>query len=100
MAPDSAANDAAREIEARIIGFIENELLGSDTTVDRNDDLLSGDLLDSIGVLRLSVYVEEEFQLKIQPADYVIENFQNAAVIADFVRRTGLKAKQPTTESG
>ncbi len=100
MAPDTTAIDEIREIENRIIAFIQNELLGTDATVDRTDDLLSGDLLDSIGVLRLSVFVEDEFQLKVQPADYVIENFQNAAVIADFVRRTGPKAKHPQNESG
>lgn len=100
MAPDTTAIEEIREIESRIVTFIQNELLGADATVDRNDDLLSGELLDSIGVLRLSVYVEDEFQLKIQPADYVIENFQNVAVIADFVRRTSSKAKHPPIDFG
>ncbi len=37
--------------------------------VNRDDDLLSGDILDSIGVLRLAAFVEEEFQINMQPAD-------------------------------
>ena len=74
MTSDATPLDGTREIESRIITFIQHELLSPDTTVDREDDLLSGELLDSIAVLRLSVFVEEEFQLVVQPADYVIEN--------------------------
>lgn len=85
------------EVESRITAFLTRELLSPEATVTRDDDLLSGELLDSIGVLRLATFVEEEFQIKIQPADLIIENFQNVAVLAEFVRRaTGLGALPPT----
>ncbi len=100
MASDTTSRDETREIESRIITFIQRELLSLEATVDREDDLLSGELLDSIAILRLSVFVEEEFQLNIQPADYVIENFQNVAVIAEFVRRTDPRAQHPAADSG
>jgi len=67
--------------------FVRRELLSPEVNVDREDDLLSGDLLDSVAVLRLAAFVEEEFEFKIQPADFVIENFQNVAVLADYVQR-------------
>ena len=56
-------------------------------TLQRNDELLEDGLLDSMAVLRLSAFIEEEFQFKMQPADFVIENFQTVAVLSDYVRR-------------
>jgi acyl carrier protein len=81
------------EIEDRILGFIAGELLDPDVPVDRDDDLLSGELLDSVAILRLAAHVEEEFCFKIQPADLVIENFQTGAALAAYVLRA-------TTDSG
>ncbi len=77
------------EVEARLIEFIEGQLLSPGTTVGRLDDLLSGELLDSVAVLRLAAFVEEELGAPMQPADFVIETFQNVTVLAEYVRRAG-----------
>ncbi len=87
MAPDDGSRPACREIEERLLEFIRLELLSPGVTVDRQDDLLSGELLDSVAVLRLAAFVGEEFAFEIRPADFVIENFQNVAVITDYVHR-------------
>jgi acyl carrier protein len=57
-------------------------------------------LLDSVAVLRLATFVGEEFQFEIQPADFVIENFQNVAVLAQYVRRATGYADRPPAGSG
>jgi acyl carrier protein len=75
------------DVESRILAFVQRDLLSSETTVDRDQDLLSGSLLDSMAALRLAAFVEAEFQITIQPADFVIENFQSIAVLAEYVRR-------------
>ena len=77
----------AGEIEDRLLAFIRRELLSPGVTVGRDDDLLSGELLDSVAVLRLAAFVEEELSVPVQPTDFVIENFQSVAVLAGFVRR-------------
>ena len=87
MADAAGRRPETGEIEARLSGFIERELLSPGSTVGRHDDLLSGELLDSVAVLRLAAFVGEEFDFEIQPADFVIENFQSVAVIAGYVRR-------------
>lgn len=74
-------------IEARILTFMERELLAPGVTVDRDADLLSGELLDSMSVLRLAAFVGREFQIDVQPADFVVENFRNVGVIAAYVQR-------------
>lgn len=76
-----------QEIEERILDFIGRELLGPGVTIGPQDDLLSGELLDSLAVLRLSSFVEEQFEIRIGPSDFVIENFQNVEVLTRFVQR-------------
>ncbi len=93
MSGDGGPRPAAAEIEARLLEFIRCELLLSpEAAVGREDDLLSGDLLDSVAVLRLAAYVEDEFRLGLQPADFVIENFRNVAVLARFVLEASRQA--------
>ena len=68
--------------------FLQRELLSPGTTVGPNDDLLAGEVLDSIDVLRLAAFVAEAFRIEIRPADFVIENFRTVATIAAYVERT------------
>jgi acyl carrier protein len=88
---DRGASPEVHEVEVRILEFIRDELVSPGVTVGRDDDLLSDDLLDSIAVLRLATFVDEQYRLKMQPADFLVENFQTAAVLARFVlgRTTG-----------
>ncbi|MEM9555197.1 MAG: phosphopantetheine-binding protein [Acidobacteriota bacterium] len=73
-------------LEERLLAFIHTELLAPGETITRDDDLLS-DLLDSVAVLRLATYVDEEFGLTTKPQDFVVENFQSVAVLAGYVER-------------
>jgi acyl carrier protein len=75
------------EIRGRILDFIRVELVAEDVEVGPEDDLLSGELLDSVSVLRLATFVDETFAIGMKPTDFLVENFQNAAVIADYVVR-------------
>jgi acyl carrier protein len=84
---DEATMPSIVDVERRIVEFLQRELLPPDVTVERDDDLLSGDLLDSIGVLRLATFVDQEFAIGMQPSDFVIENFQTVAVLARYVER-------------
>ena len=81
------ANPTIEAVEERLIAFIEEELLSPGETVTRVDDLLSGELFDSIGVLRLAAFVEEDFSIAMEPSDFVIENFQNIGVLAEYILR-------------
>ena len=87
MAPVEEMDPATEAIEDRLIRFICAELTPPETDVGPDDDLLAGDLLDSIAVLRLATFVAEEFAFEIRPADFVIENFRSVTVIGRYVRR-------------
>lgn len=86
--PKSSKQLTAQLVESRIVDFIEGELLPPGTTVQRDDDLLSGEIIDSLGALRLADFVQEEFRFQLDPTEFVVENFQNVAVLTDFVCRT------------
>lgn len=77
----------APEIAEPILEFIRRELVSPGDEIDAQDDLLSGELLDSLSVLRLSTFVEEQFKIRIQPSDFVVENFQNVEALTRFVQR-------------
>jgi acyl carrier protein len=87
MASDAQPVPETSEIERRVLGFLQRELVEPGVTVGRDDDLLSGDVIDSMGVLRLAAFVGEEFHMVIQPSDFVVENFRSVAVIAGYVVR-------------
>lgn len=77
--------------------FITQELLdepdGSDLAPD--DNLLLSGLIDSLGVMRLVNFIEETFQVEVQPEDVTIENFRTINVIADYLqRRTAERAQR------
>ena len=74
-------------IEERILAFVRSEVVGPEIEIGVDDDLLSGELLNSIAVLRLATFVAEEFSFEIEPADFVIENFRSVSVLGRYVRR-------------
>jgi hypothetical protein len=93
MTSEDAPPMETLEIEGRLTRFIEQELLGPGATVGRRDDLLSGELLDSVAVLRLAAFVEQELRVPMRPADFVVDNFRDVAVLAEYVLREGRRAE-------
>ncbi|MEE4270346.1 MAG: acyl carrier protein [Thermoanaerobaculales bacterium] len=74
-------------IQRRILDFIGEELIAEGLDIGPDDDLLSGELLDSVAVLRLATFVDETFAIGMKPTDFLVENFQNARVLAAYVVR-------------
>ena len=48
-------------------------------------DLLEGGMIDSAGFMELFVLLENEFSIRIEGADLVLEHFRSASRMADFV---------------
>ena len=75
------------EICRQILAYITDTLVAEDVTVEADDDLLSGEILDSLAVLRLATFVDETWSLGMKPTDFRIENFMNASVLSAYVVR-------------
>jgi acyl carrier protein len=86
MASEAGAAPEVAAVEARVLAYVRDELIGPDGHVDRETNLLSGEVLDSMSVLRLAAFVGDEFAILIQPSDFVVEHFRNVAAIAEYVR--------------
>ena len=76
-------------IADKILSFINDEMLDSDSSdqVKADDDLLSDGLLDSISVMRLIAFIEEDLSIKIPPKDLTIDNFISVEAISNYLSK-------------
>ncbi len=76
-------------IETALERFIVEELmLGDDQTkVGHDDSLISSGVLDSLALLRLIAFVEEQFGVTVEDGEVVPENFETINVTKAFVEQ-------------
>jgi acyl carrier protein len=66
--------------------YITRELgKGRTTTVRPDDDLLGSGVIDSLGILQLVAFVEDQFGIQIPDEDVVLENFQSVAALTQYL---------------
>ena len=75
------------DLQVEITRFISEELLTERSAIPLapGDDLLSEDLLDSMGVMRLVGFIEERLDLAVPPEDVTIENFLSIGDICRYL---------------
>ena len=76
------------ELEHTILAFVQEKwgrVLGPDRPICKTDSLFAEGIIDSIGVLGLVRYLEEEFDLEISPELLVLENFESVEAMARLV---------------
>ena len=75
------------EIAEKIEEFILKELLIGDDRdgLDHDQSLISEGILDSLALLRVVMFVEEQFAIKIEDGEVTPDNFQSINVISDYV---------------
>lgn len=74
-------------MQEKIIKYIEEELASEeiDGGLEATEDLLGSGILDSLGMMNLIAFLEEEFACKVLPEEMVIENFMTVAHINDYL---------------
>ena len=72
------------EIAKRVGNYITNATF-SDTQVDDNLLLFNEGVLDSMGLVGLISFIEEEFNIQISDTDLVEENFESINTITNFI---------------
>ena len=73
-------------MKAALRTYVVGELLSGKDVGDKDDLLLTG-LVDSLGVMRLVSYLEQQYSIKIPPEDVTIENFMNIDAINLYLER-------------
>lgn len=65
--------------------YIIDELLSGKTVADDEELLVSG-LVDSIGVMRLVAYLEQQYTIAVPPQDVTIEHFATIEAIVSYLQ--------------
>jgi len=83
------------EIEQKIKDYILREFLPDELLLDSDLSLIQQGIVDSLGILQLVSFIEEEFNIKIAPEDVVLKNFAMVNEIKKLVM-----AKLPSAQGG
>jgi acyl carrier protein len=74
------------DISSRIREFISGELMFEDKTAALTEDTpLLGGVIDSLGLMQLISFIEEEFDVAIDDAEVTTDNFRTVADIEQLV---------------
>ena len=60
-----------------------------DRELGDDEDLLASWLVDSLGMMRLVGFIDEEFGISVPPEDVTIESFSTIATIAGYLEGRG-----------
>ena len=71
----------------RLEKFVLDELLEDLDALDPHENLLVDGMIDSLGMVRLVAFIEEELNVTVPPEDFVIENFQTLNIIGGYLKR-------------
>lgn len=74
--------------EMQLLAFINDEVrLNQSVEVVGDTDLLLTGLVDSVGVIEIVGWIEDEFAIDVDPLDIVIDNFQTVDRMLALVDR-------------
>jgi acyl carrier protein len=66
--------------------FVRNDLAqGRVAEIHPDDDLLSTGLIDSLGILQLVMFVEEQLSVKVPDEDVVLEHFRSISALTAYL---------------
>lgn len=79
-------------IQETIMKFIHGELLtGSEGSIEPDDNLFTGGLVDSLGIMQLVAYLETTLKIKIPPQDLIPDNFRSVSAMTSYLNSLGEK---------
>ncbi len=81
-----------RSFAERLLGFVRNEVALDDITIEGETDLLLTGAVDSLGVIRITQWMEDEAGITVDPADVTLENFQTVDRMVNYANAQGANA--------
>ena len=72
-----------------LLDFVQCELARGTAmkVLSLTDDLINTGILDSLGIMKLILFIEEKFSVKITDEDLIPENFESIQTINSLVQR-------------
>lgn len=67
--------------------FITEELVPdyNSSDLDKNQSLLESGIIDSLGIMKLVAFIEENFQLKVSDEELIPENFETLSALTSLI---------------
>jgi acyl carrier protein len=86
------------DLNSRIRYFVATEImLRDDPSVVKDDTRLVGGVMDSLGLMQLVAYLQEEFNLRFDEEEIVPDNFRTVSDVEGLVsRKLGARAASGT----
>ncbi len=81
------------EFGEELIGFIQHAIATNDDPIEADTDLLLTGLVDSLGVILIVDWLEEQLDVEIDPADVTLENFRQVSDMLTYLGRRDAIAK-------
>jgi acyl carrier protein len=76
------------DLSTALVELINNEVgLDPNVIIDADTDLLVADVVDSLGVVQIVTWLEDQLGIKIAPADVTIENFATVRLMVALAER-------------
>ena len=77
------------QFRARLTELIVDEVAIADEPIEGDTDLLLSGLVDSLGVVIVADWIQQELGIVIDPVDVVLENFQTVDAMVAYARSRG-----------
>lgn len=79
------------EVAERLLKFVSTEVSISPDPIEPETDLLLTGAVDSLGVIRITQWMEDELGIEVDPVDVTLDNFQTVARMLAYLgaRLTG-----------
>ena len=80
------------EVEHKIRAFIAENILFSDNGYPHPDDAsyLEEGIVDSMGIMELVMFVEDQFGITVEDEELVPDNFDSVSRLATYIRAKSL----------
>ena len=72
-------------ISTKILLFLQTEVLQCGSVLSNDTELFAGGLLDSMNLIQLMAFVEENFDVSVEPLELSYENFGSVDRLTRFV---------------
>ena len=74
------------DLPNRLLAFVQNEVCADGVELTLDTDLLLTGAVDSLGVIRITQWIEDEAGIDVDPGDVTLENFQTIDQMLSYLR--------------
>jgi acyl carrier protein len=84
--------EAMSDVKDKIRKFLNDEVLFEEGAKIADDQALVGDVLDSLALMQLVEYIEQEFEIEVADEDVTPDNFQTLNDLERYVKEHAASA--------